>query len=325
MPHIEINQYLPEETSGQRLDQALTTLFPDYSRARVQEWLKSGCLFVNGQLLKGRERVLGGEHITGCIVLAEETGDQAQDLPLDVRYADEDILVLCKPVGLVVHPAAGNPDGTLVNALLHHYPELAMLPRAGIVHRLDKDTSGLMVVARSVRAHTSLVEQLQVRSMGREYIAICNGVPTAGRTIDEPIARHGVDRQRMAVTPTGKPAVTHFRVTERFRAHALLRVKLETGRTHQIRVHLSYIRYPLIGDQVYGGRLLRLPPHMEAAQAEVIRNFRRQALHAARLSLQHPASGETLSWEADAPADFQALLLALRADRELHPEQDPNY
>ncbi|HXH04577.1 MAG TPA: 23S rRNA pseudouridine(1911/1915/1917) synthase RluD [Candidatus Competibacteraceae bacterium] len=322
MPIVErIDCLIPESAAGQRLDQALAGLLTDHSRARLQEWLKSGRLTVDGRVLRPRDRVLGGEHVLGEVELQTETAAQPQDLPLDVRYEDADLIVLAKPAGMVVHPAAGNPDGTLVNALLHRYPELANLPRAGVVHRLDKDTSGLLVVARSPRAHTALVEQLQNRAMGREYLAVACGVMSAGGTVDQPIGRHGVDRQRMSVTPMGKSAVTHYRVLERFRAHTYLRVRLETGRTHQIRVHLAHIRYPLLGDPVYGGRL-RLPPGMKPEHAAVLRAFRRQALHAARLTLQHPASGATLSWAAELPADMAELLQVLRQDQQEHSHDE---
>ncbi len=243
----------------------------------------------------------------------------AQNIPLDIRYQNADLLVINKPVGLVAHPAAGNRDGTLVNALLYHFPELATLPRAGLVHRLDKDTTGLLVIARSPRAHTALVEQLQARRIEREYLAVVNGVPVAGGTVDAPIGRHPVDRQRMAVIPGGRSAVTHYRVLRRFRAHALLRVKLETGRTHQIRVHMAHIRLPLLGDPVYGGRP-RLPPQASSGCIEAIRNFRRQALHAERLALTHPGTGERLEWRAEMPADLAELLAALGEDADQRHE-----
>ncbi|HCK81720.1 MAG TPA: 23S rRNA pseudouridine(1911/1915/1917) synthase RluD [Candidatus Competibacteraceae bacterium] len=277
----------------------------------MQQWLKAGQLRVDGRVCRPRDPVAGGETVSGEPVLEPETCALAQDIPLAICYQDEDVLVIDKPAGLVAHPAAGNRDGTLVNALLHHAPELAALPRAGLVHRLDKDTTGLLVVARSLRAHAALVEQLQARRIEREYLAVVNGTPVAGGTVEAPIGRHPVDRQRMAVVAGGKPAVTHYRVLHRFRAHTLLRVKLETGRTHQIRVHLAHLRLPLLGDPVYGGRP-RLPPEASLQCLEAIRNFHRQALHAARLALTHPVSGERLEWRADIPPDLAGLLAALR-------------
>ena len=302
-----------------RLDQALSALLPAYSRSRLQLWLKAGQLRVDGQARRPRDPVAGGETVSGELALEMETVAVALDFPLDLRYQDADLLVLNKPAGLVAHPAAGNRDGTLVNALLHHCPELAALPRAGLVHRLDKDTTGLLVIARSLRAHTALVEQLQARRIERDYLAVVNGVPVAGGTVEAPIGRHPVDRQRMAVTSGGKPAITHYRVLRRFRAHALLRVKLETGRTHQIRVHMAHIHLPLLGDPVYGGRP-RLPPGASPRCIEVIQNFRRQALHAERLALIHPVSGERLEWRAEIPADLAELLAALSDDLEQQHE-----
>ena len=314
MPLTErINCQIPPRCAGMRLDQALAEVLPAYSRSRLQQWLKAGQLRVDGQIHRSRDPVAGGETVSGELVLETETIALAQDIPLNLRYQDTDLLVINKPAGLVAHPAAGNRDGTLVNALLHHYPELATLPRAGLVHRLDKGTTGLLVVARNLRAHTALVEQLQARRIEREYLAVVNGVPVAGGTVDAPVGRHPVDRQRMAVTAGGKPAVTHYRVLRRFRAHALLRIKLETGRTHQIRVHMAHIRLPLLGDPVYGGRP-RLPPGASPRCIEAIQNFRRQALHAERLALNHPVSGARLEWRAEIPADLAGLLAALGDD-----------
>ncbi len=304
------------EYAGVRLDAALTSCFPDYSRTRLTSWFKEGLIVCSNPQLKARDRVLGGETFTLQLPHVAETVAQAEDIALDLVHVDDDIIVINKPAGLVVHPGAGNQQGTLLNAILFHFPKNAELPRAGIVHRLDKDTSGLMVVARSARAQLSLVEQLQVHSMGREYIAVTCGIPTAGDTIDEPISRHAVDRQRMAVQPLGKPATTHFRVTERYRAHALITCQLETGRTHQIRVHLSFRRYPLFGDLMYGARL-KLPTRMSVEHAAVLREFKRQALHAQRLTLHHPATGERMHWLCDAPADLHQLIETLRCDSRL--------
>ena len=304
---------VPADYAGMRLDQALAALLPTHSRSRLQRWLKTGQLRVDGRIWRPRDPVFGGETISGELTPEAETFALPQDIPLDIRYQDADLLVLNKPAGLVAHPAAGNWDGTLVNALLHHCPELANLPRAGLVHRLDKETTGLLVVARSLQAHSALVAQLQARHIERDYLAVVNGLPVAGGTVDAPIGRHPVERQRMAVVPGGRPAVTHYRIMRRFRTHTLLHVKLETGRTHQIRVHMAHIRLPLVGDPLYGGRP-RLPPSASPHVLEVIQNFRRQALHAERLALSHPVSGTRLTWQAEMPADLLELVAALEED-----------
>jgi 23S rRNA pseudouridine1911/1915/1917 synthase len=308
-----IDCQIPDACAGMRLDQALAGLFPAYSRNRLQQWLKTGQLRVNGVTRRPRDAVAGGERVSGDLTFEIETAAVAQAIPLTIIYEDADLLVINKPAGLVAHPAAGNRDGTLVNALLHHAPELAMLPRAGLVHRLDKDTTGLLIVARRLPAYTALAEQLRARTIEREYLAVINGVPVAGGSVDAPVGRHPVDRQRMAVTSGGKPAVTHYRVLRRFRAHTLLRVKLETGRTHQIRVHLAHIRLPLLGDPVYGGRP-RLPPGASPDCIAAIQGFHRQALHAERLALRHPATGEILAWQAEIPADLAGLIAKLGED-----------
>ena len=314
MPITEaVTCQIPPACAGMRLDQALAELLPAYSRSRLQQWLKAGHLRVNGQIRRPRDPVAGGETISGELAMTTETVAIAQDIPLTLCYEDADLLVINKPAGLVAHPAAGNRDGTLVNALLHRCPELAGLPRAGLVHRLDKDTTGLLVVARSLPAHTALVAQLQARTIEREYLAVVNGLPVAGGVVDAPVGRHPVDRQRMAVTPGGRPAITHYRIVRRFRAHTLLRVKLETGRTHQIRVHMAHVRLPLLGDPVYGGRL-RIPPGAAPRCIESIQQFRRQALHAERLALTHPLRGERLEWRAEVPPDLAELLAALAED-----------
>jgi 23S rRNA pseudouridine1911/1915/1917 synthase len=309
---IHLTAQIPEALAGRRLDQALAELFPSYSRSRLQQWIKAGQVLLNQQPVLARYRVAGGEHVEIDAQLQLETEARPQAIGLDVRFQDEHLLVLNKPAGLVVHPAAGNPDGTLQNALLYYDPRLASLPRAGIVHRLDKDTSGLMVVARSLSAHRSLVAQLQARTVQREYLALVQSVLAAGGTVDAPIGRHPRDRLRMAVVASGKPAITHYRVVERFTAHTLVRARLETGRTHQIRVHMAHIRCPLVGDPLYGGRQ-KLPRGASAELRETLSAFRRQALHAARLQLLHPASGEAVSWEAELPNDFKFLIEALRS------------
>jgi 23S rRNA pseudouridine1911/1915/1917 synthase len=311
--HVERLAIVPDSLAGQRLDQALAALFPDYSRSRLQGWIRAGQVRVDGRELRPRDKVDGGEQIVLSAELEDETRAEPEPIGLAVLHEDEDILVLDKPAGLVVHPGAGNPAGTLVNALLHHRPGLRALPRAGIVHRLDKDTSGVMVVACTAPAHAALVRQLEARSVKREYEAVCVGVMTGGGTVDAPIARHPVDRVRMAIREGGREAVTHYRVLDRFRGHTHVLCRLETGRTHQIRVHLASIRHPIVGDPVYGGRLA-VPKGASAALIEALRGFKRQALHAARLELEHPGMGERVRFEAPLPADLQALLAALRQD-----------
>ncbi|MEN8762905.1 MAG: 23S rRNA pseudouridine(1911/1915/1917) synthase RluD [Thiogranum sp.] len=310
---IHLTGQIPETLAGRRLDQVLAELFPGYSRSRLQQWIKAGKVLLNQQPVIARYRVAGGEQVEIRAQLQRQTEVLPQAIPLDIRFQDQHLLVLNKPAGLVVHPAAGNPDGTLQNALLYYDPELASLPRAGIVHRLDKDTSGLMVVARSLSAHKSLVEQLQTRSVHREYLALVQSVLAAGGTVDAPIGRHPRDRLRMAVVESGKPAITHYRVLERFSAHTLVQARLETGRTHQIRVHMAHIRSPLLGDPLYGGRP-RLPRGVSPLLRETIRAFHRQALHAVRLQLIHPASGEAVGWEAEIPRDYKHLLDMLRSE-----------
>jgi len=306
-----------DEQAGMRLDQAVAQLFSDYSRSRLTAWIKDGRVSVEGQQRRPRDKVWAGERLT---LLAEPEPQVAcvpQDIPLDIRYEDDYVLVINKPAGLVVHPAAGNPDGTLQNALLHHDPALINLPRAGIVHRLDKDTTGLMVVAKSELAHKNLVAALQARDVHREYRALVIGELVAGGTVDEPIGRHPTVRTRMAVHPTGKPAVTHYRVEERYRGHTLLAVRLETGRTHQIRVHMAYIRHPVFGDPVYGNRL-RLPGGASQELIDVMRGFKRQALHAFRLGFVHPVTEEDMLFEAEIPDDMTELLELLAEDADAH-------
>ncbi|MDO4776953.1 MAG: 23S rRNA pseudouridine(1911/1915/1917) synthase RluD [Cardiobacteriaceae bacterium] len=294
-----------------RLDQYLAQHFPEVSRARLQQAIKDGDILLNARAVKPKEHVFPGDRISGHVGISVETEAQPEAIPLDIVHADADIIVINKPAGLVVHPAVGNPRGTVLNALLHHFPETRQLPRAGIVHRLDKDTSGLMVVARSLRAHTSLVQQLQSREMHRTYLALVHRYVTAGNTIDLPMARHHKDRTRMAVRPDGKEAITHYRIEERFGELTLLRVQLETGRTHQIRVHMAEIHHPLVGDPVYGNKTL-VPKGMDDHLRERIITFPRQALHATELELEHPGSGEYLAFSAPLPDDMAALLEELR-------------
>jgi 23S rRNA pseudouridine1911/1915/1917 synthase len=310
---VQLQLTIPESQRGQRLDRALAALVQDYSRSRLQQWIRAGQVTLDERVPQVRERVQGGEVVRIDAELVEQTASQPEAIPLDIVHEDADLLVINKPAGLVVHPAAGNPAGTLMNALLHHDAVLASLPRAGIVHRLDKNTSGLMVVARTLTAHKRLVEALQARTVKREYLTVVNTVLTAGGCVEAPIGRHPVDRKRMAVVPGGKEAITHYRVVERYRAHTLVRVRLETGRTHQIRVHMAYRHCPVVGDPVYGGRL-RLPQGASAALRETLANFRRQALHAAQLELVHPGSGARVSWEVDVPDDMAQLITVLRED-----------
>jgi 23S rRNA pseudouridine1911/1915/1917 synthase len=304
---------VPPEFAGQRLDQALAELMSEYSRTRIKSWIESGSVKVDGVVMRPKDRLVGSERIEVDATIEAEEGVSPQAIALEVVHQDRDVLVINKPPGLVVHPGAGNRDGTLQNALLHFDPKLKEVPRAGIVHRLDKDTSGLLVVARTLRAHGALVEALEARDIEREYEAIVTGVMTGGGTVDAPIDRHPVDRVRMAVREDGREAVTHYRVIHRYRAHTHVRLKLETGRTHQIRVHMAHIKYPLVGDRVYGGRLL-LPKGASAELIEALRGFHRQALHAARLSFAHPVSGKLIACEAPLPADMRDLLAVLARD-----------
>jgi 23S rRNA pseudouridine1911/1915/1917 synthase len=304
---------LPAQAAGLRFDQALARALPQYSRARLQAWIESGAVQVDGRPLRAKDKVLGGEQVRIEARLAAQTVAAAEAIPLTVTFQDRTLLIINKPPGLVVHPGAGNARHTLQNALLALDPKLALLPRAGLVHRLDKDTSGLLVVARTPEAHAALVAALAARKIGREYLAVCTGAMTAGGTVEEPIGRHRTQRTRMAVRADGRPAVTRYRLAKRFRAHTLVRVELETGRTHQIRVHLAHIGFPVVGDPLYAGRR-RAPAGCKPALAAELRAFPRQALHAARLKLTHPATGREHAWEAPLPEDMQRLLSALEAD-----------
>lgn len=311
---VQLTATVSESQLGQRLDLTLAELFPDYSRSRIKEWILDRRVSVNGVISdKPKEKVLGGEHIAIHAEIEEEQRWEPQNIPLNIVYEDDDILVINKPRDLVVHPGAGNPDGTILNALLYHYPSINDVPRAGIVHRLDKDTTGLMVVAKTVPAQTHLVETLQLREITREYEAVAIGTMTAGGTVEEPISRHSTKRTHMAVHPMGKPAVTHYRIMEHFRAHTRLRLRLETGRTHQIRVHMSHINHPLVGDPLYGGR--PRPPKGASEQfIETLRGFNRQALHATMLRLYHPITGIEMEWHAPLPQDMVTLIDVLKAD-----------
>lgn len=320
--HEVVNKIIPLEYASQRLDAVLVKMFPDYSRSRLQQWVKSKKVLLDGQVPRPRDKLIGGEMLE--VHIEYEICDEnviAQDIPLEIIYEDEDILVVNKPAGLVVHPAAGHADGTLQNALLFHDDKLHEVPRSGIVHRLDKDTSGLLVVARNLKAHKNLIEQLQARTVKREYQAIVLGVLTSGRTIDMPIGRHGRDRKKMAVKSEGKEAITHFRVLDRYRGHSRIKVNLETGRTHQIRVHMAYVKYPLVGDQTYGGRL-QIPAGTGDELRDLLRVFDRQALHARKLGLIHPGTGKEMQWKAPLPEDMKHLIAVLEADMDQGAEED---
>ncbi len=297
--------------AGRRLDQVLAELLPEYSRSRLQRLLDQGLVLVDGGTRRRRDKMRGGEEI--CLRLVPESCNLcvAQPIALDILFEDEQLLVVNKPAGLVVHPAAGNRDGTLQNALLHHLPQLDSVPRTGIVHRLDKDTSGLLVVAKTFLANKSLVAQLQGRSLYREYRALVQGILVAGGTIDAPIGRDPLRRTRMAVVSGGRPAVTHYRIRERFDAHTLLTVRLQTGRTHQIRVHMVHIRHPLVGDRTYGGRP-RPPRSAGVRLIEALQRFPRQVLHATALGCDHPLTGAAMYWEIPLPEDMHELLGLLR-------------
>lgn len=309
---IQASVLVPIHLGNKRLDKIAAELFPDFSRSRLQQWIVDGKLTVDGEIRRGRDKMVGGENLELDVVLEAEGDWEPENIPLNIVYEDDDIVVINKPSGLVVHPAAGNYSGTLLNALLYHYPGIENVPRAGIVHRLDKDTTGLMVVAKTLQAQTQLVNQLQDRSMGREYEAVTMGVMTGGGVVEAPIARHPTQRTKMAVAPEGmgKEAVTHYRVLKKFNAHTHVRCKLETGRTHQIRVHMSHIGYPLVGDQTYFGRF-RLPKGISLHLRQVLQDFQRQALHARELSLWHPTTDEYMTWEVELPQDFSDLLQAL--------------
>lgn len=315
---IELSAQANEEHFGKRLDQVVADLFPEYSRSRLKEWILAGKVQVNGQALtKAREKMKGDEGIVIQAELDVEVHHQGEDIPLNIVYEDEHLLVINKPANLVVHPGAGNQSGTILNALLHHYPEIDKVPRAGIVHRLDKDTTGLMVIAKTVPAQTQLVADLQERYITREYEAVCLGRLTAGGTIDEAIGRHPTKRTNMAVNEFGRESVTHYRVIEKFRSHTHIRLRLETGRTHQIRVHMSHIRHPLVGDIQYGGRV-QTPKGASESLVDTIRGFKRQALHAAMLRFVHPITEEEMTFEAPLPDDFVHLVSELKQDLTEH-------
>lgn len=317
MPEFPSKVRIPENLSGQRLDVALAEMFPDYSRSRLKQWIQEGQILLEGKQAKPKIKVFSDQELQLNISPIESEDCLPEDIPIDIVYEDEELIVVNKPAGFVVHPAAGHRQGTLQNALLFYDEKLATVPRAGIVHRLDKDTTGLMVVARNLVSHKYLVEQIMQREVQREYQTLVHGVLTGGGTVDQPIGRHSHDRVRMTVREDGKPAVTHYRVLQRFRAHTHVHVKLETGRTHQIRVHMQHLRHPVVGDPVYTDRP-RIPAEADKGFVEILRKMSRQSLHAWRLSLKHPGSGEEMAWEADLPDDMQCLIDAMKKDLEDH-------
>ena len=312
-PEEKLTVVIPADAAGLRLDQALARLLPQHSRASLQLWIRAERVQVEGRFPRASGKVRGGERVQ-ILIPQTPAGDwAAQAIPLEIVYEDGDLLVVNKPAGLVVHPGAGNPEGTMLNALLHHAPTLNKLARAGIVHRLDKETSGLLVVAKTEHTRLDLISQLKERTLTREYLALVQGLLVAGGTVDAPIGRHTHTRTRMAVNERGRPAVSHYRIEKKYRAHTLLRVKLESGRTHQIRVHMAHLKHPLVGDPVYGGRL-HLPKGASPVLIEALQGFKRQALHAARLGLVHPVTGKSVEWETPMPDDMRAMLKVLEKD-----------
>lgn len=318
MSETPIIKLLSEESAGKRLDVVIAELFPEYSRSRLKIWIQQGQVLLNGKVAKPKTKIAGDEELQLTVQAIEsEAACEAEDIPLNIVYQDEHIIVVNKPAGLVVHPAAGHYTGTMQNALLHFDPSLAAIPRAGIVHRIDKDTTGLMVVARNLSSHKYLVDQIQQHEVIREYQAVVHGVMTGGGMVDQPIGRHPRDRIKMAVRENGREAITHYRLLEKFREHSHIKVQLETGRTHQIRVHMSHLRHPLVGDPVYAGRH-RVPPGAQPDLLDYLQVFKRQALHAWKLTLIHPQHGEEVSFEADLPDDMTKLLSLLQADLQLN-------
>jgi len=322
MPVISHTLTVPPNLAGCRLDQALAGLLPDYSRTRIKAWIEAGTVKVDGRVQRPKDKLIGGEQIRIQAELAPEVAMNPEAIELDIVHQDRHILVINKPAGLVVHPGAGNSAGTLQNALLHFDAKVQALPRAGIVHRLDKDTSGLMVVARTLKTHTKLTEMIEAHAVERHYEALCYGVMTAGGTINAPIDRHPTDRLRMAVRLNGREAISHYRVLKRFRAHTHVRVQLETGRTHQIRVHLAHIKYPIVGDAVYGKRL-SIPRGATPELDADLRGFQRQALHAAQLEFDHPVTGKRVVCNAPLPEDMRHLIAVMSGDVLAQVKRDP--
>jgi len=310
---IQIDTVIPEEMSGKRLDQALAKLLPEHSRARLQGWIRDGYVLIDKKIMRPRDKIQGGEQVEIQAEIEVQISASPENIPLEIIFEDEYLIIINKPAGLIVHPGAGNPQHTLMNALLHHDQKLDQIPRAGIVHRLDKDTSGLLVIARTPQSHTSLVKQLQTRDMHREYVTIVSGVMTAGGTIDQPIGRHPKHRTRMAIVKNGRTAITHYRIIRKYRHHTQLQVNLETGRTHQIRVHMTWYHHPIIGDPVYGAKK-QLVKGMDSNLANIVTAFPRQALHARAIQLLHPHSDELMTWEAPIPEDITELIDSLKLD-----------
>lgn len=316
MTTIELSAQVTEQQIGLRLDQACAQLFPDYSRSQIQSWIKAGDVSIDQKVCKKpREKVQHEQTIHIATTLVAQDNWAAQEIPLNIVHADDSLIIINKPIGLVVHPGAGNPDKTLVNALIHHYPELAELPRAGIIHRLDKNTSGLLVIARNLKAHHALTKELQAREVHREYLALVYGEMISGGTINEPIGRDANHRIKMSITHGGREAITHYRIEERFSRYTLLRVQLDTGRTHQIRVHLTHINYPIVGDKIYGKRQ-NISPKITPELQSALKKFHHQALHATKLGLTHPDTQEPMSWEVPPPNDMQELITLMRDNTE---------
>lgn len=314
--HIQKQIIVPREHHGQRIDSVIAQLVPEYSRSIISSWIKTGAVTVNKKSCKPKDKIMGGDLIDINVDFTHQDTDtnfaqcEAEDIPLDVVYEDDDVLVINKPAGLVVHPGAGNREHTLVNALLHHAPSLHHLPRAGIIHRLDKDTTGLLIVAKTLIAHTSLIRQMQARDIQRHYITLVQGHVISGGTVDTGFGRHPRNRLKMAVIGQGRQAITHYTVNKQYHDFTLLDVSLMTGRTHQIRVHLSYINHPVVGDMLYSGRM-RIPQNASDELRTMIQQFKRQALHACSISFSHPQTNQELTFEAPLPDDFKLLLNVL--------------
>jgi 23S rRNA pseudouridine1911/1915/1917 synthase len=315
-----VEEVIPEECDGMRLDKTLSTLFDQYSRSSIQQWIREGRVKLDGIDQGQKMKVREGQQVSIQIPPPEITECRPQEIELEIVYDDADLIVINKPAGLVVHPGKGNPDRTLMNALLYFDSSLAVLPRAGIVHRIDKDTTGLLVIARNEASMKNLTEAIQAKDVRREYLAVITSHIVAGGTVDAPIGRHRRDRTKMAVSDRGKEAITHYRVEEKFRSHSLVRVILDTGRTHQIRVHMNYLGHPIVGDPVYGKRL-QIPPGASPELIDVLRSFKRQALHAETLGLVHPSTGKPMSWTVPMPSDMQQLVDVLRRDRLDHEKK----